>query len=342
MRGKGINYDTGAYPAGHPTRERFDAATVGEEMRVIAADLHCTAVRITGGDPGRLDVAARAAAAAGLAVWYAPFPCELGTDAMLALFADCARRAESLRRQGNEVVLVLGGELSIMASGFLPGDDLHARLASLTSPGGRSPALLAAVPPALNGFLATALDRVRPLFGGPVTYASLPYERVDWTPFDYVAADAYRAAHNAATFAAEIRALHRYGKPVAVTEFGCATFRGAADLGARGWLIVDRSFTPPRLSGEYVRDEPEQARYLREVLAVFDAEGVDTAFWFTFAGYAFEHRPGPHADLDLASYGVVRIGPDGRRRPKAAFHALADAYRDRAVDHRPAPERPSR
>ncbi|MEV0842380.1 hypothetical protein AB0I55_22930 [Actinocatenispora sera] len=331
MRGKGINYDTGAYPAGHPTRERFDPAVVREEMRVIAAELHCTVVRITGGDPDRLDVAARAAAAAGLAVWYAPFPCELATDAMLALFTDCARRAESLRRQGNEVVLVLGGELSIMASGFLPGDDLRARLASLTSPDERLPALLGAVPPALNAFLATVLDRVRPLFGGPVTYASLPYERVDWTPFDYVAADAYRAAHNAATFAEEVRALHRHGKPVAVTEFGCATFRGAADLGARGFLIVDRSVTPPRLSGEYVRDEPEQARYLRELLAVFDAEGVDTAFWFTFAGYAFEYRPDPRADLDLASYGVVRIGPDGERRPKAAFHALAEAYGGRVV-----------
>jgi 2-keto-3-deoxy-L-rhamnonate aldolase RhmA len=44
----------------------------------------------------------------------------------------------------------------------------------------------------------------------------LPFERVDWTPFDYVAVDAYRAAHNAATYREEIRDLHRHGRPVAV------------------------------------------------------------------------------------------------------------------------------
>lgn len=57
MRGKGINYDTGFYPGGVSTREHFDPALMGREMRVIADDLHCTAVRISGGDPGRLSVA---------------------------------------------------------------------------------------------------------------------------------------------------------------------------------------------------------------------------------------------------------------------------------------------
>ncbi|GAA3513978.1 hypothetical protein [Actinocatenispora rupis] len=329
MRGKGINYDTGAYPAGHATRAEFDPATVREEMRVIAADLHCTAVRVTGGDPERLDVAARCAAEAGLAVWYAPFPCEVPAGEMLDLFADCARRAERLRRQGAEVVLVLGAELSLFAPGFLPGADLHARLALLTAPTADRAALLAGVPGRLDAFLGTVLAAVRPLFGGPVTYAALAYEGVDWAPFDHVGVDAYRAAHNAATFADEIRGLHRHGKPVAVTEFGCCTFRGAAALGARGWLVVDRTTTPPRLSGEYVRDEQEQARYLRELLAVFDAEGVDTAFWFTFAGYAFPYRADPRHDLDLASYGLVRLGPGTERHRKAAFHALADAYAGR-------------
>ena len=55
MRGKGINYDTGFYPGGVSTREHFDPALAGREMRVIADDLHCTAVRISGGDPGRAE-----------------------------------------------------------------------------------------------------------------------------------------------------------------------------------------------------------------------------------------------------------------------------------------------
>jgi hypothetical protein len=43
-------------------------------MRVIHDDLHCTAVRITGGDPDRLEVAAQHAAEAGLEVGSARSP----------------------------------------------------------------------------------------------------------------------------------------------------------------------------------------------------------------------------------------------------------------------------
>ena len=35
---------------------------------------------------------------------------------------------------------------------------------------------------------------------------------------------------------------------------------------------------PVRLKGEYVRDEAGQGAYLRELLEVFEAEGVDSAF----------------------------------------------------------------
>ena len=51
MRGKGINYDTGFSPGGVSSREQFDAGIVRREMQVIADDLHCTAVRISGGAP---------------------------------------------------------------------------------------------------------------------------------------------------------------------------------------------------------------------------------------------------------------------------------------------------
>jgi hypothetical protein len=223
-------------------------------------------------------------------------------------------------------VLVTGGELSIFARGFLPGDDLFARTAHLTTPGPDLRSLLGAVPARLNTFLAEVADTVRGGFGGKLTYASLPYERVDWAPFDYVAVDGYRAAHNAATFREDIRDLHRHGRPVAVTEFGCCTYRGAAGRGARGWLIVDRDHEPWRLDGDYERDEGEQAAYLRDLLRIFEQEGVDSAFWFTFAGYNFPHRAAPRHDLDLASYGVIKLDADLGWEPKASFHALAAEY----------------
>ena len=98
MRGKGINYDTGFSPGGEISRPEFDAEIVRREMRVIASELRCTAVRIIGGQPERLSTAAELAAAAGLEVWFSPFPCELATEELAPLFADCADRVEHLRR----------------------------------------------------------------------------------------------------------------------------------------------------------------------------------------------------------------------------------------------------
>ncbi|WP_249645055.1 hypothetical protein [Nocardia sputi] len=120
-----------------------------------------------------------------------------------------------------------------------------------------------------------------------------------------------------------------------------ATFQGAGDLGARGLEIVEYDDThgPVRLNGEYARDEPGQARYVRELLETFDAEGVDSAFVFVLALYDHVHRPSgsPRDDLDLASYGVVKVFedrhgetyPDLPWEPKAAFTALAEYYRRR-------------
>ena len=96
-------------------------------------------------------------------------------------------------------------------------------------------------------------------------------------------------------------------------------------------MIIDADADPPQLDGEYTRDESEQVRYLQELQAIFVEEGVDLAFWFTFAGYELVHHAGPRQDLDLASYGVVKMletGPGTGYRglgwePKAAFGALA-------------------
>jgi hypothetical protein len=102
-------------------------------MRVIADDLHCNAVRVSGGDAGRLAVAGRYAAEAGLEVWLAPFPSDLTPEEMLPFFADCAEHAETLRRGGAEVVFVTGCELSLFAKGFLPGEDAYDRIEGVMS-----------------------------------------------------------------------------------------------------------------------------------------------------------------------------------------------------------------
>ena len=94
------------------------------------------------------------------------------------------------------------------------------------------------------------------------------------------------------------------------------------------WISTDRPRSPtnsPRAS----------APYLRELLEIFDAAGVDSAF--VFAPYGFPHRPDGDArdDLGLASPGIVKVSdnrhgdtyPDLPWEPKAAFAALAGRYR---------------
>ncbi|MFC4908909.1 hypothetical protein [Actinomadura gamaensis] len=327
MRAKGINYDTGFFPGGRNSRTNFSREAVQREMRVIADELNCTAVRISGGDPDRLATAAEAAAAAGLEIWYAPFPCELTADEMLTLFARCAETAENLRAAGSEVVFVTGCEVSLFSRGFIPGDTVYERIAAITSGDPEIYAQMADVPTRTNDFLAEAAATVRTHFNGRVTYASGPWEAIDWTHFDLVSVDAYRDADNAETYREDLRRHFVHGKPVAVTEFGCCTYKGAADRGGMGWAIIDRDATPPRLTGAYTRDEQEQVRYLQDLLGIFESEGIDSAFWFTFAGYELPHdETDPAHDLDMASYGVVKILPDGTQRPKAAFTALATAY----------------
>ncbi|WP_329253480.1 hypothetical protein OG417_10735 [Actinoallomurus sp. NBC_01490] len=323
MRG-GITYDTGFRPGGRLSRERFDDETVRREMRVIADRLHCEAVRVTGDDPERLAVAGRYAAEAGLEVWFSPFPCDQAPEAMLRLFEECAGHAEDLRRGGTEVVFVTGCELSLFAAGFLPGEDVYRRIHGVMS---GAPEVVAAFPGIarkVNDFLAEAAGAVRRRFGGQVTYASGLWEDVDWAPFDIVSVDAYRDESNAAGFRADLRRRFACGKPVVVTEFGCCAYRGAAGRGGTGWMIADRASS--RIDGDYVRDESEQVTYLRELREIFEQEGVDAAFWFTFAGYGLPHRPDPREDLDLASYGVVKFLDEIRWEPKEIFHALAAAY----------------
>jgi hypothetical protein len=340
MRAKGICYDTGFNRNGGDSRESFDPDLVKKELTVIRDDLHCNAVQITGGDPERLEFAARYAAELGLEIWFSPYPLELTTDEILTLIADCAERAEQLRTRGAEVVFVTGAELSVMNRGFLEGDNTEERLGRLLDDPARRPERMAAARTRLNAFLREAVAVVRERFHGKVTYAAIQFEGVDWDLFDFTTFELIRSAETAHLFRDGVRSLVAQSKPVAMTGFGTATWRGAGDIAPRSMEILETDEVtgmPLRLTREYERDEAGQAAYLSELLEIFDTEGVDSAFVFLFALYNLPHRPDgdPRDDLDLASFGIVKIledrhgstYPDLPWEPKAAFAAIADHYR---------------
>ncbi len=331
MRVFGMNYDTGFLSAGSSTHEPFDPEVVRHDLHVIRTELHCDAVRITGGIQDRLELTARYAAEAGLEVWYCPVTDGLDRDEQMAFVLDGAERAERLRRDGAAVVYLTGSELALFTNGFLPGRDLAERTALFTDPERMREALPAAQA-AVRDFLAEAVPAVRERFGGPVGYASLPMEAVDWSAFDIIAGDAgYRDAGNAAAFPQTLAAAVGQGKPYAATEFGCCTFRGAADVaGATEPVTYDEHGRAAKLTADLERDEEGQARYVVDLLRDYEAGGVEAAFVYTFANRHLPTTGHPHRDFDLAARGIVRVLPDGSWTPKAAFHALAAYGRSRA------------
>ncbi|MFG1999277.1 hypothetical protein ACGFNU_09040 [Spirillospora sp. NPDC048911] len=319
---RGMNFDT--------EREVWRTEYVRREITAIRRQLHCNAILLLGSDLRRLTEAATIAAEQGLYVWFEPRAFDGDARDTLRFVAKVARAAERLRRRYPRVALSLGCELTIFMAGLVPGKDWMERAEALGRPES------AGYNRRLDRFLSGAVKKIRPLFGGRLTYTSGVWERVDWRGFDVVGVDLYRDESNEATYAKEVRALHRHGKPVVITEFGCCTYRGAEKQGGSGFMIVDWTKEPPELKGNPIRDEGVQVRYIEECLDVFEAEGVQGAFVYNFIDADSPYSPIPKYDLDMANFSVVKVRPadsplayerTGHWEPKLAFHTIAHRFR---------------
>lgn len=341
MQRKGVCYDVGRVMMGRNWRPDFDPKIVHRELEIIREDLHCNAVRLQGLDLDRLAVAAEDALQQGLEVWFSPEMWDRETEDTRAHVVKGAKVAEELRaRWPGRLVFSVGSEVTLFTQGFLPGKNVLERLANpsfmetLRSGAHNAP---------LNEFLAATNSQVREVFHGPVTYASVGLETVDWTPFDFVGVDLYRDRRTREIYPALLKRYMKFGKPLANMELGCCTFQGADDLGGRGWEIVDWSKMPPQLKGDYVYDQGTQAREVGELLRVNDQAGVNATFVFTFV----EPGVGIHDDLgrqmvralsfdrDIVGYSLVKtlLDPNPKStypempwEPKESFKVVADYY----------------
>ncbi|WP_249352337.1 CPBP family glutamic-type intramembrane protease [Nocardiopsis akebiae] len=336
---KGILYDVGSsYLPGQNSRPRWRTDVVDREMRVIREDLHCTAVTVFGEDVGRLEEAARLALGRGLYVWVQPRLVDAAPGELTANLGRAAEAAERLRRDHPERVgLNVGCEISLFATGVLPGRDLDRRTRAL----GLLFPLLPWFDRRLNRLLREMASTARARFHGPLTYGSGAWETVDWTPFDVVGVDYYLDELTRRTYRQGLRRLRAHGKPVVVTEFGCCSYEGARDRGGSGSDILDWSdLGDRRVRGGHVRDERVQADLIGDLLDVFETEEVHGAFVCMFIEGDCRYSPDPTRDQDMASFGIVRPPPlesglspdDGHWEPKLAFRTLAARYAEEAPD----------
>ena len=267
VRIKGVSYDVGRVLGGN-WRPVFDPAVVRRELQIIRDDLHCNTVRICGRDIQRLTAAADLALGIGLDVWLSPELWNKSPERTLRYVVNAARSAEALRqRWPDKLVLCVGSELTLFMRGIIPGRSLLRRVTKV-----RQHARYSSHAEPLDTLLRQVTSGVRDVFSGPITYASLIWERVDWSLFDIVGVDHYRDRRIKDRYVEMMRPLFDTGKPVVVTEFGMRSYVGADTSGTLGFGVVHipslvlhklplvGRFVRVRLKGHQVRDEALQAR----------------------------------------------------------------------------------
>jgi len=342
MNRKGVLYDAGRV-TGVNWRPDYSPALVRRELEIIKTGLHCNAVKICARDTTRLVTAAEGALRQGLEVWFCPELWNRSPDTTLRHIARSAAAAEELRaRWPGQVVFSVGTELTLfmrgMVNGRTSGKRIPAIREAIRSGAGDGP---------LNAFLAETAAAVREAFGGPLTYSSLPFERVDWDMFDIIGVNHYWREPAKDRYLETLEPLLASGKPVVITELGFLTRTGADQNGPWAPLNIDpvtavlhmlplmRRRIQPRVRTVRQRDEELQARCLLRQLELLDSAGVDGAFVYTFTAPLFTHGRDPRHDLDADNFSLVKQSPDGTHgatypdmtwEPKKSFVAVADFY----------------
>jgi hypothetical protein len=309
------------------------AGRMRRDLTAIAEDLHANPVSVFGDGVRRLAQTAEEAARRGLHVWLQPRLGDVPRQDILDHLGEAGREAERLRRQGASVDLSVGAEFVLFVPGIVPGSDALERVDNLLS--GRFDA--ERMQRRLSAFIADAARVGRAAFGGRLSYAAAEDDVVDWSLFDVVGIDYYSSFPRRSQHVHELRRYARWGKPLAIAEFGTCAYKGAARRGGLAWDVLDDS--GERLKSGLVRSERAQARHLVGLLRIFESLALDSATVYQFVTPDAPHRREPRYDLDMASYGIVkpvwatRDRPTARWRwePKEAFRALAHEYRQAAM-----------
>ncbi|SPE62072.1 hypothetical protein SNS2_4394 [Streptomyces netropsis] len=324
---RGVCYEVGA---GETPQTGWSAARMREDLRVIKDELHAGSITVFGDGIDRLAATSREAAERGLHIWLQPRLGDRPEREILDHLAETGRHAERLRRQGARVHLSVGCEFALYVPGIVPGDNVLERVENMLS-GKFDPQLTAR---RLREFIARSAAVGRSVFRGRTTYGAAHGDEVDWGLFDIVSVNYYGYFPRRADHVRELTGYRRWGKPVAISEFGTCTYVGAPERGGMGWKTVDYSKPEPEVVGDLVRSERTQAAYLTDMLDVFESMDLYAAMVYTFVSPDSPHSSEPRHDLDMAGYSIVKTirttgggaTADWHWEPKEAFHALARHY----------------
>ncbi|WP_329050380.1 abortive phage infection protein [Streptomyces violaceus] len=333
LRRQGVVYTVGA---GETPGTAWSARRMRADVRAIRDDLHADTIDVTGDGVERLTATAAEAAERGLHVWLQPTLGDAPHRDILEHLAETGRFAERLRRQGASVDFSVGCEFWLFVPGILPGETALDRIRHLQNGTVDWPRTLRR----LAEFTEKAAKVGRSVFKGNLSYAAAQsIDDPDWSLFDIVGIDYYSYFEKRSGYVRELKQYLRWGKPLAITEFGTCAYVGAPEAGGMGWDVVDYDKEPPEIKGDLVRSERVQAGYMGELLDVFASMGLYAAMTFEFISADAPHRPDePRLDLDMAAYAItkaIKDRPDDPAsgwhwEPKEAFHAVARRYARRA------------
>lgn len=334
MKTKGVSYDVGTeYVPGSLTRTNLSAGLVARDMLAIKNQLNCNCVRIFGKEIEQLILASEIALQSGLSVWLSPrFINSLPAETVDSLKI-ISLELESLRSKYSnlETVLVLAAEASLDTKGFFKGETIHDRIQHLANPLffiKKALGFKASYQKHFTEFLSTALHETRKNFSGKITYAAGMWEIVDWTNFDIISVNLYKASFNKSYFNKILQKYTTMGKPLAITEFGCCTYTGAEKKGPTGYSILDTSKNPPVFKEKCDRNEKTQADYILDLLQTFGKANVHATFIFDFYSQQLTFNKNPDLDYDKASFSITRSIGQNMWEPKLAFELISRFYKE--------------
>ncbi|GEM_PF-1552504 len=338
---KGINYNAGIeYDSSITLSNKIDIEELKKDLLLIEK-LNCNAIRMYGSHIDKLIAYSEESLKRGFCVWISPRLIDGDKQQTIKFVKEASKKAEQLRKQYKNVVFIVGNELLLDSKAVFDAPKIFNRADFLISYinfkfsiKNEIPQLKQTYSPvrkflektdeSINQFVEILRIEASKNFKGQITYASLPWEKINWGAFDIVAVNLYKNQWNATTYLDELRKFKSFNKPVAITEFGTCAYKGASELGGSAYDIVD--YRTKTIKKGLIRDEDEQAKYLKELLKLYWKENIFATFIFDFKEEWKIHSNSPKKDLDLGSYGIVAVLKNGKVITKKAYRVVKKLY----------------